>query len=97
MICSYVMMMFNYNNGIPDEEWYVSPGKNGNSIDYFPHFKEENYTYLYWFGFYMDSYYSKFFSLLDTIYHLINIRYDFEVCNCQLKIPPHEHLKFPHL
>ncbi|CAM4347791.1 hypothetical protein PAAL109150_21975 [Paenibacillus alkaliterrae] len=26
-----------------------------------------------------------------------NISYDDIACNCQLKIPPHEHLKLPHL
>jgi hypothetical protein len=79
MITSYVMMMFYYDKGIPDDEWYISPGKTGKSIDYFPHFEERHFIYLYWFGFYMDSYYTKYFSLIDTIYHLVNIRYDLEV------------------
>lgn len=81
LVNSYVMMMNYYNMGIPDEEWYVSPGKSGNGIQYFPNFEDKHYIYLYWFGFYMDGYYSKYFSLIDILYHLINISYSFNVEN----------------
>lgn len=81
LVNSYVMMMYYYNMGIPDEEWYISPGKNDESFQYFPHFEEEHFCYLYWFGFYMDTYYSKFFSLFDTIYHLLNIKFEFNIEN----------------
>lgn len=81
LVTSYAMLMHYYNKGIPDKEWYISPGKNGVSIQYFPHFEEKHYIYLYWFGFYMDSYYTRFFSIIDTIYHLINIKYGFGIEN----------------
>lgn len=72
-------MMNYYNLGIPDKEWFISPGRNGESVEYFPHFDSNHFHYLYWFGFYMDSYYSRYSGILDTIYHLINIKYDFNV------------------
>lgn len=81
LINSYVMMMYYYHRGIPDEEWYISPGKNDESVQYFPHFGKEHFCYLYWFGFYMDIYYSKFFSLIDTIYHLFNIKFELNIQN----------------
>lgn len=81
LVNCYVMLMYYYGKGIPDKEWYISPGKNGESVQYFPYFEEKHYVYLYWFGFYMDSYYTKFFSLIDTIYHLINIKYGFGIEN----------------
>jgi len=56
-----------------------SPGKNGESIQYFPHFEEKHYGNLYWFGFYMDSYYTRFEGLIDAVYHVINIKYKLDV------------------
>lgn len=76
---TYLMLINYYNKGIPDKEWYMSPGKNGCSVQYFPHFEEQHYAYLYWFGFYMDSFYTRFFGLIDTIYHILNIKYNLEV------------------
>lgn len=81
LVNNYVMMMNYYNMGIPDKEWFISPGRNGQSVQYFPHFEDKHYIYLYWFGFYMDGYYSKFFGLIDSIYHLINVSYVFGVEN----------------
>lgn len=76
---TYAILMNYYNKGIPDKEWYISPGKNGRGIQYFPHFEEKHYAYLYWFGFYMDIFYTRFFGLIDTIYHILNIKYKLEV------------------
>lgn len=81
LVSSYVMMMYYYNMGIPDKEWFISPAKDGHGVQYFPHFEGKHYIYLYWFGFYMDGYYTKYFSLIDTIYHLINVKYGFCVEN----------------
>lgn len=76
---SYVMMMHYYKQGIPDDEWYISPGKKGNTVDYFPHFNLRHFGLLYWYGFYLDGYLSRFTGLIDSIYHLINAKYDFRV------------------
>lgn len=79
LINNYVMLKSYFNMGIPDEEWYISPGKNGQSIQYFPHFEEKHHIHHYWFGFYSESYYTRFFSLIDTIYHLTNVKYEFDI------------------
>lgn len=76
---NYVMLMSYFNAGIPDDEWYISPGRDGSSIQYFPHFEEEHHIYHYWFGFYMESYYTRFSGMIDAVYHLINIKYNFEI------------------
>ncbi|CAI8920756.1 Cthe_2314 family HEPN domain-containing protein [Priestia megaterium] len=72
---TYAMLMFYYNKGIPDEEWCTS-SKEGTGTVYFPHFEEEHTAYHYWFGFYSESYYTRFFGLIDMFYHLANIKYD---------------------
>src|SRR6185436_20875671 len=40
---SYIFLMFHFTRGIPDDEWFVSPGKDGASIDYYPHFDEKDH------------------------------------------------------
>ncbi|MCY7584603.1 Cthe_2314 family HEPN domain-containing protein [Bacillus safensis] len=77
---NYVMLKFFYRKGIPDDVWNISPGSEGQSVEYFPNFKEEHYSYHYWFGSYVKGYYTEFIGIVDTIYHLINIkfRYDLE-------------------
>lgn len=76
---NYTLLKFYYDAGIPDEEWYKSPGENGESVQYFPHFEEKHFGHLYWFGFYMDSYYTRFEGLIDAVYHVINIKYKFDI------------------
>lgn len=72
---TYAMLMFYYNKGIPDEEWCTS-SKDGTGTVYFPHFEEEHTAYHYWFGFYSESYYTRFFGVVDIFYHLANIKYN---------------------
>lgn len=79
LIANYTLLKSYYDAGIPDDEWFKSPGDNGQSVQYFPHFKEEHHGNLYWFGFYMDSYYTRFESLIDAIYHVINVKYQLNV------------------
>jgi hypothetical protein len=43
LVLSYIFMMNYYQTGIPDDEWHISPGKSGNTVDYFPHFKRETF------------------------------------------------------
>jgi hypothetical protein len=77
LINTYVLMSFYYQKGIPDENWtsYASPNR---KIE-FPDFKEEHYSYLYWFSFYLESYYTRFFGIIDTLYHLVNIKYELSI------------------
>ena len=79
LIVNYTLLKFYYDAGIPDEEWYKSPGNNGESIVYFPHFEKKHYGILYWFSFYVDSYYTRFEGLIDTVYHIINIKYKLDI------------------
>lgn len=74
---SYVMLVHYYEKGIPDDEWFIKNKKGGYS--FFPHFEEKHHAYFYWFTFYMDGYFTRFFSLIDTVYHLINIKYGFYI------------------
>lgn len=38
---SCVLLMFYFGKGIPDDEWFISPGKKGESIQYYPHFEKK--------------------------------------------------------
>jgi len=72
---SYAMMVYYKNYGIPDNKWHI-PGDSGKGIQYFPDYAEETYAYHYWFSFYLNSCYSNYFSLIDNLFHIINIKYD---------------------
>jgi hypothetical protein len=91
---SYGMAMFYFELGIPDEEWMISPGKSGASIEYFPHFEERHHLIKYHFDYYSDVFYYKAFSAWDTIGQLLNEVYqlhipvnkvDFKKCIQKLK------------
>lgn len=69
---SYVMSIFYFNKGIPDDEWFSSPGRAGESIEYFPHFSEEDWKPKSLFDYFSDAFYHKLFSAWDTIGHLLN-------------------------
>lgn len=74
LVNNYILLAYFYEKEIPDEEWYVSPGEKG-GVKYFPHFKEEDHINHYWFNFYVESYYARFYGVLDHIYHMINAQY----------------------
>jgi len=73
LINTYALMSFYYQKGIPDENW--KPTHSPNPKIRFPDFKEEHYNYLYWFSFYLENYYTRFFGIIDTLYHLVNVKY----------------------
>ncbi|RFU61959.1 hypothetical protein D0469_20785 [Peribacillus saganii] len=73
LINNYIILMHHYDKGIPDTEWFTPREKGG--VQFFPHFEEKHHHIIYWFGFYTDSYYTRFASLIDTIYHIINVKY----------------------
>ncbi|TWI57055.1 Cthe_2314 family HEPN domain-containing protein [Halalkalibacter nanhaiisediminis] len=76
---NYTLLKSYFDAGIPDDEWYISPGKNGASISYFPHFEERHFANLYWFGFYMESFFTRAEGLIDTVYHLVNVKFNLGV------------------
>ncbi|WP_127576761.1 Cthe_2314 family HEPN domain-containing protein [Paenibacillus barengoltzii] len=76
---SYIFMMHYFNKGIPDDEWYINPNRGELSIQYFPHFREETFHYKTMFDYYTDVFYYKFSSAWDTIFHIINAYYSFNI------------------
>jgi hypothetical protein len=70
---SYHLMMFYFERGIPDAHPWISPGKNGDSITYFPDFSDDDHITKARFDFYADTYFSKLASSWDTIGHLLNV------------------------
>ncbi|WP_141769854.1 Cthe_2314 family HEPN domain-containing protein [Shouchella lonarensis] len=77
---AYKLVVFFYNRGIPDEPWFQSPGKDGRSTDYFPRFTEDvHFVNHFWFYHYADSFYSQFQGIVDFLYHVIKVKYDFDV------------------
>ncbi|MED4476192.1 Cthe_2314 family HEPN domain-containing protein [Oceanobacillus caeni] len=70
--------LFYYNKGIPDDQWYMSPGKQGQSIQYFPHFEENHYSNLYNFTYFVDVFFLQSFTVYETIGHLLFKLFDLE-------------------
>ncbi len=71
---AYAMMMFYYNQGIPDDPYYISPGRNGKSVEYFPNFNHEHFVIKDYFDFYADIYFFKSFSAIDDgLWQLLNV------------------------
>lgn len=82
---AYVMMMFFYNQGIPDEPYYISPGKKGQSVEYFPNFKKEHFVIKDSFDFYTDVYFFKFFSAIeDGILQILNVYFSVGLDACEV-------------
>ena len=79
---SYVWVKYYFDKGIPDDEWYISPGKNGESVQYLPHFKENrDYLIKIQYDYHADIFYSKIFSTNDIIAQYLN-----ELCDLSFDI-----------
>jgi hypothetical protein len=77
---NYVMLRSYYDQGIPDDPYYESPGPKGESVRYFPLFTDEkHYVLHFWFGFYTESFYTRYSAIIDTVYHIINAKYKFGI------------------
>lgn len=79
LTANYTLLKSYYDAGIPDDVWFISPGKNGQGVQYFPHFEEHHFANLYWFGFYMESFFTRAEGLIDTVYHLVNVKFNLGV------------------
>jgi len=73
---AFALMMFYYNKGIPDEPYYISPGREGLSVEYFPHFNNEHLAIKDGFDFYADIYYFKVISVFDGIWQILNVYFN---------------------
>ena len=72
---SYVLSRHYFDKGIPDDQWYISPGKNGSSIEYMPNFQEIDWLVHYWFSYHCEAVYYKLFSIWDSVVSFINEYY----------------------
>jgi len=73
---AFALMMFYYDKGIPDEPYYISPGRKGLSVEYFPHFDDEHFSIKDGFDFYADIYFFKMFSTIDGIWQILNVYFN---------------------
>lgn len=76
---SFIILKFLFLKGIPDEDWFISPGKNGVSVSYFPHFQNHHFKIKNQFDFYTDIFYYKLFTAFDSFGHIINLFYDLNI------------------
>lgn len=60
---SYVLLMFHFNKGIPDDELFISPGRKGESIEYYPHFEKKDHLVKAQFDYYADIFCTSYFRL----------------------------------
>ncbi|RYL93413.1 hypothetical protein EWI07_07320 [Sporolactobacillus sp. THM7-4] len=71
--------MYYYYRGIPDEEWYISPGKQGQSVQYYPHFEEKHYSNFINFIYFVDVFFLQSSTVYETIGHLLFKLFGFEL------------------
>lgn len=76
--CNFGYAMFYYYKGIPDDEWFMSPGKQGQSVQYYPHFEQKHYSNFYNFTYFVDVFFLQSFTVYETIGHLLFKLYDFD-------------------
>lgn len=67
----FATAMFYFYRGIPDDEWKSSPGKNGLSVEYFPHFEEHHYSNQYSYNYFVQVFFYKAATLYEVIGHLL--------------------------
>ena len=73
---SYALCKHYYDKGIPDKPYYISPGKDGQSVQYFPNFENEHWMRLYWFNHFADATYMKLFSVWDSVTEILDMNID---------------------
>jgi len=76
---SYVLLTYYFEMGIPDAKWHISPGKHGESVQYYPNFKEKHFKIKREFDYYVDVFYYKIFSAWDTVGHVLNVLHNLKI------------------
>lgn len=76
---SYVLLTYYFEMGIPDDEWHISPGKHGESVQYYPNFEEKHFKIKSEFDYYVDVFYYKIFSAWDTVGHVLNVMHNLKI------------------
>lgn len=69
---SYVFVKYYHSLGIPDDRWFISPGRKGESVEYFPDFDENHFIIKGWFDYYADTFYQKLFATWSIVGHTLN-------------------------
>jgi hypothetical protein len=86
---SYIISKFHFLKGIPDDEWFITPGKNGGTVEYFQHFDKFHHFNKFMFSYYYEMFYYHFLSSVDVLYHILNIflnlKIDYKKCIKQHK------------
>lgn len=91
---SYALCRHYYDKGIPDNPYFISPGKEGQSVQYFPNFENEHWMRLYWFNHFADAVYMKLFSVWDSVTEILDTFYDLNIDkNMRFKFKVMEALK----
>jgi hypothetical protein len=85
---SYVFMEYFYSQGIPDERWYISPGRTGQSVEYFPDFHESHFIIKGWFDYYADTFYQKLFAAWAVAGHILNEMFSLGIERKQVDFEP---------
>ncbi len=75
--CTYALCRHYYDMGIPDDPWYMSPGKNGESIQYMPNFSEEHWGRQFWYNYFANTFYLRISALWDSIIEILNHYYGY--------------------
>ena len=79
LIRNYTYMLFYYNQRIPDEIWYKSPGSKGQSVEFFPNFKDEDFTKQFNFNYFSEYFFFQEFSIFELLGHIIVNIYDIQL------------------
>ncbi|RIL88488.1 hypothetical protein BUX98_10590, partial [Staphylococcus chromogenes] len=67
------------NQDIPDEVWYKRSGTKGQSVEFFPDFKEEDYTKQFNFNYFSEYFFLQGFSIFELLGHIIVNIYDIQL------------------
>lgn len=76
---SYALCRHYFDKEIPDNPYFISPGREGQSIQYFPEFESEHWMRLYWFSYFADAVYMKLFSVWDSVTEIIDTFYGMDI------------------
>ena len=76
---SYILLTFYVEKRIPDDEWWISPGRKGESVQYFPHFENSHCIIKADFDYYADVFYYMIFTCWENIGHLLNVYFDLRI------------------
>ncbi|WP_241954815.1 Cthe_2314 family HEPN domain-containing protein, partial [Staphylococcus chromogenes] len=79
LIRNYTYTIFYYNQDIPDEVWYKRSGTKGQSVEFFPDFKEEDYTKQFNFNYFSEYFFLQGFSIFELLGHIIVNIYDIQL------------------